>query len=419
MDLSRSGPIFEYKVSTKKLFFNMLSIPYLCTVPMAKLRHLFLIALIFQVISGLQIVSAQANTCGDAVNIFYNGDYSVEFTGKDGADLGSTYPSLKDKITSNQIWCTYLPSEDGELNFEASLQNGPLKMVIFKEEVDDVCGEIGTGLAEIQRIQLKEFSNIGLAKETGNGKLFSLKLYEGKKIQIVFFGPEKSTERMKLNWNFVSSTAGPEETKIVDFRKDEFTPSLHIKLVDKSTKRSLIGRLSIDGNKAIAAQYIGSDFYFSVDRKCKLSLNSEVEGYFFNDIVVAFEGTQNEDIVIELDRAVSGKSIQLEEIQFQRGTSEILPSSEPKLKRLKDFLLLNSDLNVEIQGHVHAKGDNNRENDRLSEARAKRVMKYLVDNGIDKDRLTTVGYGNTKPVYPEAKFSYEEQANRRVEILVK
>jgi outer membrane protein OmpA-like peptidoglycan-associated protein len=45
-------------------------------------------------------------------------------------------------------------------------------------------------------------------------------------------------------------------------------------------------------------------------------------------------------------------------------------------------------------------------------------MNYLIENGIDKERMTAVGYGNTLPVYKDAKFSYEEQANRRVEVKI-
>jgi outer membrane protein OmpA-like peptidoglycan-associated protein len=82
-------------------------------------------------------------------------------------------------------------------------------------------------------------------------------------------------------------------------------------------------------------------------------------------------------------------------------------------------MALNSDVNIEIQGHVFLIGDNGLASQKLSEARAKRVMAYLVDNGINKNRMTAVGYGNTRPIYPTPKFAYEEQANRRVEILVK
>lgn len=374
-----------------------------------------LVALLFSV----EFSHGQANICANAASIFYNGDYNVEFTGKGGNQLDAHYPSLKGKVSSNQIWCSFLPSEDGELNFKAELPGSMIRMVIFQQEIDDICGEIDRGVAEIERLQLDPVANIGLSKEVGKGKLYSMPLTEGKKIHVVFFAEEGVTGKLKLDWSFISSATSPESTKLVDFREDEFSPSLHIKLLDKDTKRALIGRLSIQGHKKLAAQYIGSEFYFNVDRKCQLTLNVEVEGYFFNDLTVEFPGTGNKDVLVQLDKATSGKSIQLEEIQFNRGTSEITESSFPKLKRLKDFLIMNSDLNIEIQGHVHAKGDNTREYDKLSEARAKRVMKYLIDNGIDKDRMTTVGYGNTRPVYPEAKFANEEQANRRVEILVK
>jgi len=111
--------------------------------------------------------------------------------------------------------------------------------------------------------------------------------------------------------------------------------------------------------------------------------------------------------------------IQFEEIEFYRGTSSIKKKSEKKVKRLADFLALNAIVKIEIQGHVNAKGKNTPSNVRLSKKRAKRVLKKLIQNGIDKDRLTAVGLGNSAPVYPKPKHSYEEQANRRVEIMIK
>jgi outer membrane protein OmpA-like peptidoglycan-associated protein len=169
----------------------------------------------------------------------------------------------------------------------------------------------------------------------------------------------------------------------------------------------------------MAGLYRCSDLLLNPPRPCKINVRCDAEGYFFEDKEIKVIGTQDQQIVFELDRITKGKSIQIEEIDFKPGTSEIMPESEPKLKRLKDFMALNSVIEIEIQGHVFLIGDNNFASQKLSEARAKRVMAYLIDNGIDKNRLTAVGYGNTRPIYPKPKFAYQEQANRRVEILVK
>jgi outer membrane protein OmpA-like peptidoglycan-associated protein len=81
-------------------------------------------------------------------------------------------------------------------------------------------------------------------------------------------------------------------------------------------------------------------------------------------------------------------------------------------------LALNAGIKIEIQGHVNETGQSSFDGQQISEARAKRVKKYLVENGINKDRLTTIGLGNTKPIYPNPKLASEEQANRRVEIKI-
>ena len=91
-----------------------------------------------------------------------------------------------------------------------------------------------------------------------------------------------------------------------------------------------------------------------------------------------------------------------------------MPSSYTKLKRLKDFMVLNSEVKIEIVGHVFSQKGFSLVGQVLSEARAKRVYNYLVENGIDKHRMTTQGKGNKEPIYPNPKFSYEEQMNRRV-----
>ena len=90
----------------------------------------------------------------------------------------------------------------------------------------------------------------------------------------------------------------------------------------------------------------------------------------------------------------------------------------PKLKRLKDFLLLNPTISIEIQGHVNEEGKNSLSAYRLSKKRAEKIMKYLITKGIDAKRLKAVGFGNSKPLFESPIDDIQREANRRVEIKV-
>jgi len=54
-------------------------------------------------------------------------------------------------------------------------------------------------------------------------------------------------------------------------------------------------------------------------------------------------------------------------------------------------------------------------NQKLSEDRAKSVVEYLIAKGIDKSRLSWKGFGDTKPIVPNAQTEAEHQQNRRTE----
>ena len=360
------------------------------------------------------------NSCQGAINIFEDGDFRLEFIGANSKSSIEAYPSLSSIDGNNELWCAFVAGRSGELTFNATTKAEYLQMVVFQQEKNDICTEIETGIAEIKRLHVKkDYATVGLDYQIGGGVLYSLKLEEGDKILILFATNEESQDKLDLSWRFHAHKPQVTEEKIVDRRDDDFAPTFAITVRDKFSKKALIASLSIEGHKSLDGIYTGSDFFFNVPRTIELTVKCEVEGYFFKDAVKKVSSFEDAEIIFELEQISAGKSIKIEDIEFRQGTSEIASNSIPKLKRLKDFLALNSDINIEIQGHVFALGDNTFAGQKVSEARAKRVLKYLVENGISKSRLTAVGYGNTMPVFPEPKFFYEEQANRRVEILVK
>jgi len=373
------------------------------------------------------IRSNQINDCDRAVNIFEPGFYDIKFPGNGGnKDDVNNYPSLKSVKETNSIWISFIAPFDGFMNLDAYVERGDLQMVIFlKDKKGSICDQIKEGTSEISRlINNKGFSYLGLSMtpEIDSNQLYSTSLKKGDKILIYFNNKDLSRGLLHLNLNFNSKPLeiSSDETikKILDYREDDFSPAVHVTIRDASTGDPVIGTLNIEGSKNIEGSYEGSDFYFVTDRMLHLILNCDVKGYFFMDKEVRVPSGQSSDISFWLEPIMLGKSMQIEEIEFHPGTSEFLPSAMPKLKRLKEFLALNSDIKVEIQGHVYSPKEISIMGQIMSEARAKRVYNYLVDNGIDKKRMTTVGYGNKKPIYPNPKFDYEEQMNRRVEIKI-
>ncbi len=86
---------------------------------------------------------------------------------------------------------------------------------------------------------------------------------------------------------------------------------------------------------------------------------------------------------------------------------------DDELRRIADYLMRNQGTDMSIEGHTDSIGPAEYNMD-LSRRRAANVKEYLVDNlGIDPDRLTTKGFGETRPV---ADNSTKEgrQENRRV-----
>jgi outer membrane protein OmpA-like peptidoglycan-associated protein len=83
---------------------------------------------------------------------------------------------------------------------------------------------------------------------------------------------------------------------------------------------------------------------------------------------------------------------------------------------LLDFLVKNGTVKIEISGHTDNYGTD-AYNQKLSVDRARAVYRYLIDNGIESNRLSYKGYGKEKPVVPND--TEENRAkNRRTEILI-
>ncbi|WP_460502983.1 OmpA family protein, partial [Hymenobacter agri] len=97
-------------------------------------------------------------------------------------------------------------------------------------------------------------------------------------------------------------------------------------------------------------------------------------------------------------------------VLFKVGKPELLPSSSPALNQLAAELKARPELRLRIAGHADKIGEPDK-NQVLSEQRAEAVKAFLVQAGVAAGRLSTVGYGDTRPLYPSP-----DVRNRRVEV---
>jgi outer membrane protein OmpA-like peptidoglycan-associated protein len=131
-----------------------------------------------------------------------------------------------------------------------------------------------------------------------------------------------------------------------------------------------------------------------------------------------------EEDVIEID-TISKDNVVLEGLSFIPGRHYPTPQSMPILFKLVNTMKKYDELEIEIQGHICCSYDaeDGMDNDTgepfLSRNRAEFVYEFLIESGIDSDRMSYKGLGSTQPkVYPE-ETDADRQANRRVEIKVK
>ena len=109
-------------------------------------------------------------------------------------------------------------------------------------------------------------------------------------------------------------------------------------------------------------------------------------------------------------------SVALHGILFDTGKATIKPESAVILGSVGELLKADAALRLEIRGHTDNIGAK-AANQRLSEDRAAAVKAYLVTtHAIAADRLTTAGFGDTKPVADNATERGRAQ-NRRVELV--
>lgn len=404
----------------------------------------------FSDLSRLVLFSAGA---GININDFISADYSFTPMG----DLGYVHRvTLKMKF-GESIYERRLSEKNVKVEPKAievpqvTVQDGNIKSVSFKPNVPDQnVKEWTLAIKTSDGKIVKSFSGIGEVPKTLNwdgtdafGRIskadtnfifdFKAKNDEGQIIKTIGhivqpkkfdflkdedrrFVPLKGEEMLVAPVTLLVSP-NAEERKQVPFL-----------MVNKKIKKVKDWEFAVyDTNKALLKKFTGQDMipsYLVWDGK-------DTYGNYVNDLktcqyVLSINGTDGKKAEIR-DRQVvrdafviSAKTRKLKmakRIYFEPNTVDIDPEMLPKLDELAAEISQYKNVQIYIQGHSSREGENDY-NIKLSQERAKTVLRYLVEKyKISPLSVTTVGYGSAIPI-DQSDTEEAKMRNRRVEIIM-
>ena len=167
-------------------------------------------------------------------------------------------------------------------------------------------------------------------------------------------------------------------------------------------------------------------FIFHVKQRTSYSIYGKKDSYFSQTETITTEDyDRNTTLFIQLEicmeKADCNKAITLNNIHYDVDKFFIRESAKPELNRLVQFMNDNPTISIEVSSHTDSRGSNEY-NETLSSNRANAAVDYVVSQGIDRSRITGVGYGETMLLNDCAdgvQCSKEQhQINRRTEMKV-
>jgi outer membrane protein OmpA-like peptidoglycan-associated protein len=198
------------------------------------------------------------------------------------------------------------------------------------------------------------------------------------------------------------------------------------KAFDSDTKKGLSTKfelIDLKTGKIVAEAFsdkINGNFLICLPADKDYALNVSKAGYLFysENFSLKANNTMKEAMVMDvpLKTIQVGRSVVLKNIFFNTNSFELKEESKAELGKVIAFLTTNPKVRIEIGGHTDDVG-NDQSNQILSGKRALAVQEYLVAAGIAKERLSSKGFGETKPIATNA--TEEGKAlNRRTEFVV-
>lgn len=196
--------------------------------------------------------------------------------------------------------------------------------------------------------------------------------------------------------------------RVFDSKTTTGLPS-SVELIDLTTRQTLSKVQTDETGNYLITLPVGKDYAFNVNRK----------GYLFYSDNFSLKNRAPDSTYqknIPLQPIEVNAAVVLRNLFFETAKFNIRPESEVELQKLVQLMQDNPTVKIQIEGHTDNVGTA-ADNQKLSEARAKSVVTYLVQNGVLQNRLQAKGFGATKPV-ADNKTEEGRAQNRRTELKV-
>ncbi len=209
-------------------------------------------------------------------------------------------------------------------------------------------------------------------------------------------------------------------------------------LVDPSNPTSrVLGKKPLE-SATVRVEPVGADSTLSQNEPGVYSLTVEpgiryrfladAAGYLSRDGVFSTKGLQKLEgdrgqtfeLEIELSKVYTNREIALNNIYYDLDKADIRADAQPTLRALARDLQLNPGLRIRMGAHTDCRGQDAYNRD-LSQRRAESAVRFLIDQGVNADRLEATGFGEDVPLTTCActRCTEEEhQLNRRTTFTV-
>jgi outer membrane protein OmpA-like peptidoglycan-associated protein/tetratricopeptide (TPR) repeat protein len=204
-------------------------------------------------------------------------------------------------------------------------------------------------------------------------------------------------------------------------------PAFYVKgvVTDSNTGKKLSAKVEIYNlfkglvDDSVQSDPVNGEFLLVLHPGINYAFNISKRGYlFYSENYNMNDSSRGSSVFKEfkLSPIQSGNFLVLNNIFFDFNSSVLKPSSFNELKKLIDLLIVNSDLNILIEGHTDNIGSEEY-NNQLSAERARSVYEYLISNGIAPSRLKYEGFGASQPIDTN-ETEEGRNKNRRTEIVI-